>query len=109
MKIKVFDFFSGCGGTSLGFMRAGMIFRIGSDTNVKSVSILIGVDRMLSFTPASTVRCFRTSASLSALRYAVAGSFAGPEYRLSRTVSGGGRSVVGAIPSLKISSSTPAA
>ena len=62
-----------------GFMRAGMMFRIGSETKVNSVSILIGVGRILSITPASTVICLRTSASLKALRYPVAGSLAGPE------------------------------
>jgi len=60
-------------------MSAGIMFRIGSEVNVNSVSILIGVARMLSITPASTVMCFRTSASWSALRYPVAGSLAGPE------------------------------
>ena len=35
-----------------GFIRAGMMLRMGSDVNVNSVSILIGVGRVLSSTPA---------------------------------------------------------
>ncbi|EPR3725177.1 DNA cytosine methyltransferase, partial [Escherichia coli] len=37
-KIKVFDFFSGCGGTSQGFHQAGMDIVFGLDFDVDAAS-----------------------------------------------------------------------